>query len=270
MPTSAKKTTARRTSTQRTKSGKGPIAELRNVSVVDDGWDALSKIDFQISSGEIVTLVGPNGSGKTTLLRVLIGAVQPTTGSTHRKGATRIGYVPQRLHLDPALPITVERFIGLPGRKSNEEVMEALEALDATHLAKRAMAELSGGEFQRVLFARAISMRPQLLIFDEATQGLDQPGSAAFYRRVAAARDKLGCAVIMASHELHVVMAASDRVVCLNTHICCQGTPAQVSHSPEYVALFGTATADALAIYQHKHDHNHDNDDAQMRIPAEK
>ena len=218
----------------------------------------LSQINLHIDRGEIVTLVGPNGSGKSTLLRAIIGAIPPTKGHITRAPNLRIGYVPQKLHIDPTLPITVRRFLSLPRRHSADEAHKALDQAGLPDLAERQMADLSGGQFQRVLLARALMEKPDLLILDEATQGLDQPGSAAFYRRIEEVRQTLNCAVLMVSHELHVVMSASDRVICLNGHICCEGKPETVASAPEYRAIFGSGTGGALAIYRHDHDHDHD------------
>ena len=217
----------------------------------------LRDVSMAIASGEIVTIVGPNGSGKTSLLRALIGAVAPSAGRIERAPGLRIGYVPQRLHIDPTLPITVERFLRLAGGLGRGGVAAALERAGVPDLSRRQMSDLSGGQFQRVLLARALIGAPQLLLLDEATQGLDQPGSAAFYRRIQEVRAETGCAVLMISHELHVVMSASDRVICLNGHVCCEGTPEIVSSAPEYRALFGTGTGGVLALYRHDHDHEH-------------
>ncbi|WP_108260907.1 ATP-binding cassette domain-containing protein [Mangrovicoccus ximenensis] len=234
------------------------LVSITGLDVRMDGRPVLTGVDFEISGGEIVTLVGPNGSGKTTLMRAVIGAVTPAAGKIRRKPGLRIGYVPQKLHVDPTLPLTVGRFLSLPVRFSRFETRAALEQAGAALLYDRQMSELSGGQFQRVLLARALLTRPDLLILDEATQGLDQPGSAAFYRQIETIRDETGCAVLMVSHELHVVMAASDRVVCLNGHVCCHGTPEHVSSAPEYRALFGSGTQGALALYRHDHDHSHE------------
>lgn len=237
------------------------LVRISDLAVRLGGHQVLHDVDFEISPGEIVTIVGPNGSGKTTLLRVILGAVKPTTGEVERAPGLRIGYVPQRLHIDPTLPLTVRRFLSLPERVSEARAEAALERAGAGHLGARQMAALSGGQFQRVLLARAILREPDLLILDEATQGLDQPGSAAFYRRIEEVRGEIGCAVLMVSHELHVVMAASDRVVCLNGHVCCAGTPEIVASAPEYRALFGPGTGGALALYRHDHHgHRHDHD----------
>lgn len=221
---------------------------------------ALHNVDFQIEKGEIVTVVGPNGSGKTTLLRVLLGAITPSAGKVIRSKGLKIGYVPQKLHIDPTLPMSVRRFLDLPKRVDNNRAREALQEAGAAGLEHRQMADLSGGQFQRALLARAILSEPDLLVLDEATQGLDQPGSAAFYRRIEEVRNHLGCGVLMVSHELHVVMSASDRVVCLNGHVCCAGTPEVVSAAPAYRELFGSGTGGALALYRHDHDHEHSHD----------
>lgn len=234
------------------------LISLKNLSVRYGGNTVLSDVSFDITSGEIVTIVGPNGSGKSTLLRSVIGAQKPSCGTVTRQPGLRIGYVPQKLHIDPTLPLTVRRFLSLPDRVSDRQATEALEQAGVGTLAKRQMVGLSGGQFQRVLLARALLCDPHLLILDEATQGLDQPGSAAFYQQIEALRQSLGCAILMVSHELHVVMAASDRVICLNGHICCEGAPEHVASAPEYRALFGSGTQGALALYRHEHNHSHD------------
>jgi zinc transport system ATP-binding protein len=232
--------------------------KVENVSVSYGANTVLRDVSLSVAPGEIVTIVGPNGSGKTTLLRLLIGAASPSAGRITHQPGLRIGYVPQKLHIDPTLPITVERFLRLPGGVTRSACAGALDRAGVPGLSQRQMAALSGGQFQRVLLARALINAPNLLLLDEATQGLDQPGSAAFYKQIEEVRQRTGCAILMISHELHVVMAASDRVVCLNGHVCCQGTPETVSAAPEYRALFGTGTGGALALYRHEHDHRHD------------
>lgn len=234
------------------------LITIEGLGVRLGGQQVLHHVDLTLDAGEIVTIVGPNGSGKSTLLRAVVGAVKPGTGRITRKPGLRIGYVPQKLHLDHTLPLTVHRFLDLPRPLPHTEARAALERVGASDLADRQMSDLSGGQLQRVQLARAISGRPELLILDEATQGLDQRGSAEFYRLIEEVRRDLGCAVLMVSHELHVVMAASDRVICLNGHVCCHGTPEHVASAPEYRALFGTGTGGALALYRHDHDHAHD------------
>lgn len=234
------------------------LIEVRDLSVGYGGHRVLNHVDMSIDRGEIVTIVGPNGSGKSTLLRALIGAVPVKEGRVSRAEGLRIGYVPQKLAIDPTLPLTVARFMSLPRRQPAADVAAALEQAGVPDLSDRQMTDLSGGQFQRVLLARALLSKPDLLLLDEATQGLDQPGSAAFYRQIEDVRARLGCAILMVSHELHVVMSASDRVICLNGHVCCQGTPEIVASAPEYRALFGSGTQGALALYRHDHNHSHD------------
>jgi len=236
------------------------LVDIQNLTVRLGGNTALHDVSLEIRSGEIVTIVGPNGSGKSTLLRVVIGALKPTAGNVQKSDNLRIGYVPQRMHIDPTLPMTAGRFLGLPKRVGATQVSQALTQAGVPELATRQMSRLSGGQFQRVLLARALMNRPNILILDEATQGLDQPGSAAFYLQIEDVRQQLGCAVLMVSHDLHVVMSASDRVICLNGHVCCEGEPEYVASAPEYRALFGEGTKGALALYRHTHDHTHSHD----------
>ena len=234
------------------------LVSVENLSVRYGGNTVLNHVSLEITPGEIVTIVGPNGSGKTSLLRAIIGATSPLDGQVSLKPDLRLGYVPQKLHIDPTLPITVERFLRLPVPASRTDCHAALEQAGVPDLMGRQMSRLSGGQFQRVLLARALMNKPELLLLDEATQGLDQLGSASFYQQIETVRSETGCAVLMISHELHVVMSASDRVICLNGHVCCEGAPAVVASAPEYRALFGTGTGGALALYRHEHDHNHD------------
>jgi zinc transport system ATP-binding protein len=218
----------------------------------------LSGISLQVRPAEIVTILGPNGSGKSTLLRALLGIIPASGGRVLRQAGLRVGYVPQRLMIDRSLPMTVRRFLSLPTRCTDAQATASLARVGLPGVEQRQMVDLSGGQFQRVLLARALLSDPQLLVLDEPTQGLDQAGEAGFYKLIAEVRESTGAAVLMVSHDLHVVMAASDRVICLNGHICCEGTPRVVSNAPEYRALFGLGTQGALALYQHEHDHSHD------------
>lgn len=219
--------------------------------------EVLHDITLQVAAGEIVTILGPNGSGKSTLLRALLGIIPVAEGRILRQAGLRLGYVPQRLAIDRTMPITVRRFLSLPLRVSDPAAAEALARVGMAGHQALQMTALSGGQLQRVLLARALLGKPQVLMLDEPTQGLDQPGEAAFYRLIEEVRRETGAAVLMVSHDLHVVMAASDRVICLNGHICCEGTPRVVSTAPEYRALFGLGTQGALALYRHEHDHDH-------------
>ncbi|WP_374436494.1 metal ABC transporter ATP-binding protein [Tabrizicola sp.] len=219
--------------------------------------EVLHDISLKVDPGEIVTILGPNGSGKSTLLRALLGIVPVAQGRILREAGLRVGYVPQKLTVDRTMPITVRRFLSLPTRVSDAAAAEALSRVGMAGQEAEQMTTLSGGQLQRVLLARALLGKPQLLMLDEPTSGLDQPGEAAFYRLIEEVRAETGAAVLMISHDLHVVMAASDRVICLNGHICCEGTPRVVSTAPEYRALFGLGTQGALALYRHEHDHDH-------------
>ncbi len=218
----------------------------------------LQHMNFSIDVGEVVTIVGPNGAGKSVFLRVLIGAEQPSEGRVNRTHGLAIGYVPQRLSIGQTMPMSVARFLALSGSQNASTNQAMLTRVGISDRAKEQMASLSGGEFQRVLLAHALLGEPQVLILDEPTQGLDQPAVAAFYRLIEEVRDERGCAILMVSHDLNVVMRRSDRVICLNGHICCEGTPSDVSLAPEYQALFGVDNEGALALYHHEHDHTHD------------
>ncbi|AGI74154.1 zinc ABC transporter ATP-binding protein ZnuC [Octadecabacter arcticus 238] len=237
------------------------LVQVEDLSVSYGARTVLSRVSLHVAPGEIITIVGPNGSGKTSLLRAIIGAVKPSQGRVIQRNEVKIGYVPQKLHIDETLPITVSRFLKLPGGVTAEDINHALAQAGVPDLAKAQLSQLSGGQFQRVLLAHALIGKPDLLLLDEATQGLDQRGSASFYQQIETVRQDTGCAVLMISHELHVVMSASDRVICLNGHVCCEGTPAVVASAPEYRALFGTGTGGALALYRHDHDHDHDHGD---------
>lgn len=234
------------------------LISAENLSVTHGVSPVLRDVDFAIQRGEIVTVIGPNGSGKSTLIRALLGVLKPSAGRVKRAKGLRIGYIPQKLSIDTSLPMTVRRFLSLPHRIADAQARAALARTGVTGLESRQMVDLSGGQFQRVLLARALLAEPDILILDEPTQGLDHPGIISFYQLIEQVRQDLGCAVLLVSHDLHVVMGASDRVICLNGHICCQGTPSIVKNAPEYQALFGINDAAALAIYEHHHDHTHD------------
>ncbi|MGR3660255.1 MAG: metal ABC transporter ATP-binding protein [Paracoccaceae bacterium] len=239
------------------------LIEAFDLSVKYGAMPVLEHVDFHVSEGEILTVVGPNGSGKSTLIRALLGVVPLAGGRVVRREGLRIGYVPQRLKIDETMPLTVARFLALPRRvvpSGPASVSDVIEWVGASGLEDRQMVALSGGQFQRVLLARALLGEPEILILDEPTQGLDQQGVAVFYRLIEEVRRKSGCAVLLVSHDLHVVMSASDRVICLNGHVCCEGTPQVVLEAPEYRALFGVGTGGALALYRHEHDHHHDHD----------
>jgi zinc transport system ATP-binding protein len=234
-----------------------PLVEARALSVRIGRHELLSGVDLTVGRGEIVSLIGPNGAGKTTLIRALLGILKPSGGSVRQAPGLVVGYVPQRFQLDPVLPLTVERFLAIGLSRGSSQLDAALAEVSAGHLRRAPMHELSGGEFQRALLARALLRQPDLLILDEPGQGLDFPGQIELYGLIEQIRDRRGCGVLLVSHDLHVVMAATDRVVCLNRHVCCSGQPEAVSQHPEYMALFGPRAA-SLAVYAHAHDHAHD------------
>lgn len=233
------------------------LTRLTNAGVSRLGRALVAGVSLTIARGEIVTLIGPNGSGKSTTARMVTGVTRPTSGEVWRAPGLKIGYVPQKLAIDAMMPLTVERLMSLTSSLGKTEIETALAAVGAAHLKKSPVQGLSGGEFQRVLLARAIARKPDLLVLDEPVQGVDFAGEVALYDLIRSIRDETGCGVLMISHDLHVVMAATDTVICLNGHVCCTGAPEQVANSPEYLSLFGARAAETLAIYQHHHDHTH-------------
>ena len=235
-----------------------PLVTARRLTYRLDGRDLLKDVALEVYPGEIVTLMGPNGAGKTTLVRLLLGVLRPSSGAVWRAPGLRVGYVPQKLGIDPALPLNTRRFIALGRRPTREAIHQALEDVAAAHLAERPLHALSGGEFQRVLLARALLGNPRLLILDEPVQGVDVGGQADLYARISRLSAARGFSVLMISHDLHVVMAATHRVLCLNGHICCSGTPTRIVHEPEFQQIFGSPPEPSLAVYPHHHDHQHD------------
>ncbi|WP_339760000.1 metal ABC transporter ATP-binding protein [uncultured Hoeflea sp.] len=234
-----------------------PLISLERAGAERAGRWLVRGVDLTIRKGEIVTLIGPNGSGKSTTAKIALGVIKPDEGSAHRKPGLRVGYVPQKLSVDWTLPLTVARFMHLTGGVSAAAAGEALAATGISHLLGSEVRNLSGGEFQRAMLARAIARKPDLLVLDEPVQGVDYSGEIALYNLIKQIRDDIGCGVLLISHDLHVVMAATDRVICLNGHVCCQGTPVAVASSDEYRRMFGDRVDAALAVYEHNHDHTH-------------
>ena len=239
-------------------SGNSAVAVLQGIVIRARGRAILDKVDLTIERGEIVTLIGPNGSGKTTLARVLLGLIEPDRGTVWRAPDIVIGYLPQRISLDGSLPLTVNRFLRLTARCRDKNIAQALDEVGTAHLGDSDIGALSGGELQRVMLARALLREPDLLVLDEPAQGVDFTGQIALYDLIGKIRQRHGCGILTISHDLHLVMAATDRVLCLNHHICCSGEPEAVRRNPEYLALFGPAASAGLAVYAHHHDHDHD------------
>lgn len=233
------------------------LVTLENVGLNRGGRWLVRGIDLAVHRGESVTLIGPNGAGKSTTAKIALGLLTPDEGRAARAPGLKVGYVPQKLSIDWTLPLTVRRFMSLTNLVSEPEAVAALETVGIGHLAGAEVRHLSGGEFQRALLARAIARRPDLLVLDEPVQGVDFSGEIALYELIGNIRRTFDCGILMISHDLHVVMADTDSVVCLNGHVCCQGPPRMVAENPEYLALFGARAAGALAVYEHAHDHTH-------------
>ena len=237
------------------------LLRVSAVSVRLGDREILKAVDLNVTADEIITIVGPNGAGKTTLLRIALNLLKPDSGEVWRQPGLRLGYVPQRLHLDETFPLSVLRFLNLAPTAGLKPLRELANA-GLGHLAERPLQKLSGGELQRVLLVRAQLNRPQLLVLDEPTQGIDVHGQQDFYEYLGTLRRRLGCAILLVSHDLHLVMGATDRVVCLNRHICCSGTPEAIARNSAFIELFG-ARADSLAIYSHDREHRHHQEKAQ-------
>ncbi|RYY73705.1 MAG: zinc ABC transporter ATP-binding protein ZnuC [Gammaproteobacteria bacterium] len=243
------------------------LIRATGVGVIRNGRYLLKNVDLHIDAGKILTLIGPNGAGKTTLVRSMLGLIKTDEGTIERSPNLRIGYMPQKLHLDASLPLSVERFL-LLGGKPQVDFTEIQQLTGIRQLGKTPMQLLSGGETQRVLLARALLRDPQLLVLDEPVQGVDVSGQSALYALINEIRKSRNCGVLLVSHDLHLVMATTDTVVCLNQHVCCHGHPDKVTNDPAYLALFGEGLVEnygqkreaksQVALYHHHHDHQHD------------
>ena len=230
-----------------------------DLTVTKGGKPIIDRVNLTVNAGEIVTLVGPNGAGKSTLIRVLLRLTECDTGRIERKPGLTVGYVPQFLEIDQTFPLNVRRFLLLGAPESKNKIEVALEEVGVATVLNTPMQGLSGGEMRRVLLARALLRDPELLVLDEPTAGVDISGQAELYEIVRKIRDRRHCGVLLVSHNLHLVMAATDHVLCLNRHICCEGKPENVARDPSYLTLFGSeAAASAIAVFNHQHDHQHD------------
>ena len=235
------------------------LVKLKNAGFrIKNKW-LVQSVSFQVEKGKIVTLIGPNGSGKSTTAKIALGIFKKIEGEVE-KYTNKVGYVPQKISIDWTLPLRVSDFMVLTENIKNEDIDEALSLTGIIHLKNKNVGSLSGGEFHRVLLARAISKKPELLVLYEPVQGVDFTGEIALYELIKKISDELNCGILLISHDLHTVMSATDHVVCLNGHVCCSGSPIDVARNNEYKALFGEQASKTLAIYEHKHDHTHSND----------
>ena len=232
------------------------LIEAKDVSLTFSPRAGFKHVSVSIKAGEIVTLIGPNGAGKSTLVRILLGLLTPDSGTVARKTDLRVGYVPQKIVADPAMPMTVKRFLRMATKTSKKTNTEILEEVGARAVKEASLDQLSSGELQRVHLARALLREPDILVLDEPTQNVDYSGQAELYALITSIRDRRGCGVLIISHDLHLVMSNTDHVLCLNHHVCCQGQAEAVSQHPEYKALFGPNLAEGIALYSHRHDHS--------------
>jgi len=218
----------------------------------------LDRVSFELRRAQITTIIGPNGAGKSTLTSIVNGLIRDFSGEIVRAPGLRIGYLPQKVYVNTLMPLDVDRLMQLTQRAAAPEIERALERTGVGHLRQRQVRALSEGELKRVLLARTTLGKPDLLVLDEPTSGVDVTGEAQMYELIGELRDELQCAVLLVSHDLHLVMSQTDQVLCLNQHLCCSGLPESVSRHPEYLALFGQQASQAIAIYAHQHDHVHD------------
>lgn len=236
---------------------KSILLSAKNLAFMSKGRIILDGVNLELHEAEILTLIGPNGAGKTTLIKILLGLIKNSNGEIYCRPGLKIGYVPQRVNVSHVLPLRVVDFLKLGGAFNKDELLAVMDEVDAVSIMKSAIQDISGGEFQRVLLARALLKKPELLVLDEPAQGVDIIGQQSLYQIIGAIRKSRSCGVLMVSHDLHLVMAATDKVLCLNTHVCCSGHPDHISEHPEYLKLFGSAL-EGLAVYSHDHDHEHD------------
>jgi len=235
---------------------KNILVKLNNVGIQQNDKWLVKGVSLEVEKGKIVTLIGPNGSGKSTTAKIALGIYKNIEGNVE-KFTNNVGYVPQKISIDWTLPLRVKDFMVLTDNIKDELIDEALSLTGVIHLKEKNLGNLSGGEFQRVLLARAISKKPELLVLDEPVQGVDFTGEIALYELIKKISEKLNCGILLISHDLHTVMSATDHVVCLNGHVCCSGSPKDVARNNEYKALFGEQASQTLSVYEHKHDHEH-------------
>ncbi len=238
---------------------KYPLVKLENAGVFRENKWLVRGVFLEINHGDIVTLIGPNGSGKSTTGKIILNILKPTQGKMTIK-TNKIAYVPQKIDIDWSIPLRVSDFMNITSSLNKDEIINHLKMTEVDHLTNRSLVNLSGGEFQRVLIARAIAKKPELLILDEPVQGVDFNGEIKMYNLIKNISDQLNCGILLISHDIHFVMSSTDHVICLNGHVCCSGTPYDVAKNPSYIDLFGENAASTLSLYKHDHDHTHEQD----------
>lgn len=243
------------------------LLEGKNLTVIRQGRNVLSDVSLSVQAGDFITLIGPNGAGKSLLLKSLLGLNKVDRGQVWRKPQLRLGFVPETLNVDLTLPLTVQRFLSL-ALKHTAIDLSILHETQTDHLLTRPLHGLSSGERQRVLLARALHGNPELLVLDEPAQNLDMRGQLNLYELMQKLYEERDIAILMVSHDLHLVMSSTRKVVCLYEHICCSGEPQTVAQDPEFISLFGSEMARLLAVYPHHHDHDHHDHDHHSHDPA--
>ena len=235
------------------------LVKIENAGIFRSSKWLVRDVSLEVSQGQIVTLIGPNGSGKTTTAKMVLNILKPDEGFVI-SNTSRVAYVPQKINVDWTMPLRVFDFMKITGDLSENDMKENLRLTGVERLIYSELRNLSGGEFQRVLIARAIAKKPELLILDEPVQGVDFNGEIALYNLIKSISDSLNCGILLISHDIHFVMSSTDHVICLNGHICCSGSPSSVAKNPAYIDLFGEHTASTLSLYKHHHDHSHGTD----------
>ena len=235
------------------------LVKLENAGVYRSSKWLVRGISLEINQGQIVTLIGPNGSGKTTTAKMILNILNTDEGLV-TGNANKMAYVPQKINIDWTMPLRVIDFMKITSSLNNTQITESLNMTGVDKLLYNQIHSLSGGEFQRVLIARAIAKKPDLLVLDEPVQGVDFNGEIALYNLIKEISVNLNCGILLISHDMHFVMSTTDHVICLNGHICCSGSPSNVVKNPEYIKLFGEHNSETLSYYQHQHDHSHNHD----------
>lgn len=235
-----------------------PIAYLKSISLSLNNQQILKNINLELKKGEITTLIGPNGGGKTSIARILIGILKASSGEVFISKNAKIGYMPQKLEIEKTIPLRVIDFLNL---SATAEAMARLEAMAKKllieNILEKSIHKISGGELQKALLVKTLINNPDILVLDEPTQYMDIAAQAEFYQVIEEIREQKNCAILIISHDLHIVMQKTNQVVCINRHICCEGSPESINNHPEYLSLFGKDRIDNITIYSHHHDHKH-------------